>query len=384
MDRTAVTPLVVLGATGSIGRQTLDVADRLGIPVLAVAARRGSDDLLAIAAARPETQVVAAAPTASEQATLVEALGDRVSFGPERIVELASLPGVIVVNGVVGAVGLEASVAALRAGNRLALANKESLVAGGPVIESARREGGGELLPVDSEHSALLQCLIGEEVGAIRRLILTASGGPFRGRTAEEVADVTVAEALAHPTWAMGPRISIDSATLMNKAFEVIEAHYLFGLSYDDIDVVVHPQSIVHSLVEFVDGSLKAHLGEPDMRVPIQYAITHPSRRPGPLAPFPLADLTLSFEAPDREAFPLLDLGYEAGRRGQSAPAVLNASDEIAVQAFLDGRIGFSAIARVVEGTLEQVSLRKLETVADVIAVDAEARSVASELAGTC
>jgi 1-deoxy-D-xylulose-5-phosphate reductoisomerase len=170
----------------------------------------------------------------------------------------------------------------------------------------------------------------------------------------------------------------------MNKAFEVIEAHYLFGLSYDDIDVVVHPQSIVHSLVEFVDGSLKAHLGEPDMRVPIQYAITHPSRRPGPLAPFPLADLTLSFEAPDRAAFPLLDLGYEAGRRGQSAPAVLNASDEIAVQAFLDGRIGFSAIARVVEGTLERVSLRKLETVADVIAVDAEARSVASELAGTC
>ena len=305
MDRTAVTPLVVLGATGSIGKQTLDVADRLGIPVLAVAARRGSDDLLAIAASRPDTQVVSAEPTDSEQATLVEALGDRVSFGPDRVVELASLPGVIVVNGVVGAVGLEASVAALRAGNRLALANKESLVAGGPVIESARREGGGELLPVDSEHSALLQCLIGEEVGAVRRLILTASGGPFRGRTAEEVADVTVAEALAHPTWAMGPRISIDSATLMNKAFEVIEAHYLFGLSYDDIDVVVHPQSIVHSLVEFVDGSLKAHLGEPDMRVPIQYAITHPSRRPGPLAPFPLADLTLSFEAPDRDGLSL-------------------------------------------------------------------------------
>jgi len=384
VDRTAVTPLVVLGATGSIGRQTLEVADRLGIPVLAVAARRGSDDLLAIAASRPDTQVVAAAPTASEQEALVEVLGDRVSFGPERLVELASLPGVIVVNGVVGAAGLEASVAALRAGNRLALANKESLVAGGPVIESARREGGGELLPVDSEHSALLQCLIGEEVGAIRRLILTASGGPFRGRTAAGLADVTVAEALAHPTWAMGPRISIDSATLMNKAFEVIEAHHLFGLSYDDIDVVVHPQSIVHSLVEFVDGSLKAHLGEPDMRVPIQYAITHPSRRPGPLAPFPLTDLTLSFEAPDREAFPLLDLGYEAGRRGQSAPAVLNASDEIAVQAFLDGRIGFSAIPSVVEGTLERVSLRKLETVADVIAVDAEARSVASELAGTC
>jgi len=384
VDRPALAPLVVLGATGSIGRQALEVADRLGIRVLAVAARRGSEDLLAIGRSRPDTRVVAAEPTGSERTALADALGDRVDFGPDRLVELARLPGVIVVNGVVGAAGLEASVAALRAGNRLALANKESLVAGGPVMEAARREGGGELLPVDSEHSALLQCLIGENVGSIRRLILTASGGPFRGRSAEEVATVTVAEALDHPTWSMGPRISIDSATLMNKAFEVIEAHYLFGLPYDDIDVVVHPQSIVHSLVEFVDGSLKAHLGEPDMRVPIQYAITHPSRQAGPLAPFPLAGRTLTFEEPDRKAFPLLDLGYEAGRQGQSAPAVLNASDEIAVQAFLDGRIGFSAIPRVVEGTLGRVSLRKLETVADVVAVDAEARSVASELAGTC
>jgi 1-deoxy-D-xylulose-5-phosphate reductoisomerase len=360
------------------------VADRLGVPVLAVAARRGSDDLLAIGRSRPDTRVVAAEPTSSERSTLADELGGRVDFGSDRLVELARLPGVVVVNGVVGAAGLEASVAALHAGNRLALANKESLVAGGPVMESARRQGGGELLPVDSEHSAVLQCLMGEDVRSIRRLILTASGGPFRGRAAEDLAEVTVAEALAHPTWAMGPRISIDSATLMNKAFEVIEAHYLFGLPYDDIDVVVHPQSIVHSLVEFVDGSLKAHLGEPDMRVPIQYAITHPARQPGPLAPFPLTDHTLTFEPPDRQAFPLLELGYEAGRRGQSAPAVLNASDEIAVQAFLDGRIGFSAIPRVVEGTLERVSLRKLETVADVLAVDAEARSVASELAGTC
>ena len=216
------------------------------------------------------------------------------------------------------------------------------------------------------------------------RLILTASGGPFRGREAESIASVTVAEALAHPTWSMGPRITIDSATLMNKAFEVIEAHLLFDLPYGQIDVVVHPQSIVHSLVEFVDGSLKAHLGEPDMRVPIQYAITHPTRYPGPLAPFPLAGQTLSFEPPDRTAFPLLDIGYEAGRQGDSAPAVLNAADEIAVRAFLDGRIGFSAIPRVVAGALERVPLRKLEKVADVVAVDAEARSIASELAGTC
>jgi 1-deoxy-D-xylulose-5-phosphate reductoisomerase len=285
---------------------------------------------------------------------------------------------------VVGAAGLAASVAALAAGNRLALANKESLVAGGPVLKRAREQGGGELVPVDSEHSALMQCLLGEDLAAVRRLILTASGGPFRGRTAEDLADVTVAEALAHPTWSMGRRITIDSATLMNKAFEVIEAHHLFGLEYDRIDVVVHPQSIVHSLVEFVDGSLKAHLGEPDMRVPIQYAITHPQRAPGAMAAFTLAGRTLTFEAPDHAAFPMLELGYQAGRTGQSAPAVLNAADEIAVQAFLDGRIGFSALPRVVAGTLERVPLRKLTTVADVVSVDAEARSVASELAGTC
>ncbi len=364
--------------------QTLEVADRLDIPIVALGARRGSDDLLAIAHAHPEAMIAVSAPTGAEQERFAAELGKRVRFGLDGLSELAATAGTTVVNGVVGAAGLSASVAALSAGNRLALANKESLVAGGPVLQAAREQGGGELLPVDSEHSALLQCLAGEEITAVRRLILTASGGPFRGRDAGSLADVTVDEALAHPTWAMGPRITIDSATLMNKAFEVIEAHYLFGLSYDDIEVVVHPQSIVHSLVEFVDGSLKAHLGEPDMRVPIQYAITYPHRAPGPLSPFALSDLALTFEPPDRAAFPLLDLGYQAGRRGESAPAVLNAADEIAVQAFLDGRIGFSAIPKVVAGTLERVDLRKLTEVADVVAVDAEARSVASELAGMC
>ncbi|NNC91390.1 MAG: 1-deoxy-D-xylulose-5-phosphate reductoisomerase [Acidimicrobiia bacterium] len=384
MDGAAVNPLVILGATGSIGRQTLEVADRLGIPVAAVAARSGSGELLAIAATHPDAIVAVAAPTAAEQEHFAAELGSRVLFGADSLSELAGRAGRTVVNGVVGAAGLAASVAALEAGNRLALANKESLVAGGPVLRAARAEGGGELLPVDSEHSAVMQCLAGEDIAAVRRLILTASGGPFRGRDAAALADVTVAEALAHPTWTMGPRITIDSATLMNKAFEVIEAHYLFNLDYDRIDVVVHPQSIVHSLVEFVDGSLKAHLGEPDMRVPIQYAITYPDRATGALPPFPLAEHTLTFEPPDRTAFPLLELGYEAGRRGDSAPAVLNAADEIAVQAFLDGRIGFSAIPRVVGGTLERVSLRKLESVADVVAVDVEARSVASELTGSC
>jgi 1-deoxy-D-xylulose-5-phosphate reductoisomerase len=384
VDGAAVNPLVILGATGSIGKQTLEVAERLEIPVDAVAARRGSNELLGIAAAHPDARVGVAAPTEAEKQHFTAELGDRVRFGADALSELAGEADRTVVNGIVGAAGLAASVAALTAGNRLALANKESLVAGGPVLQAARDQGGGELLPVDSEHSALMQCLTGEDISAVRRLILTASGGPFRGRDAGSLADVTVAEALAHPTWAMGPRITIDSATLMNKAFEVIEAHYLFGLDYDRIDVVVHPQSIVHSLVEFIDGSLKAHLGEPDMRVPIQYALTYPHRGAGSLPPFPLAEHTLTFESPDRTAFPLLELGYEAGRRGESAPAVLNAADEIAVEAFLDGRIGFSAIPRVVAGALERVPLRKLESVADVVAVDAEARSVASELAGAC
>ena len=220
-----------------------------------------------------------AGATPTERKSLAEALAGRVLFGPEALVDLARIPGATIVNGIVGVAGLPSSVAALEAGNRLALANKESLVAGGDVVLTAGNSGGGTLVPVDSEHSAIHQCLVGEPTDSVRRLILSASGGPFRGRTSAELEDVTVDEALAHPTWNMGPRITIDSATLMNKAFEVIEAHYLFGIDYDRIDVVVHPQSIVHSLVEFVDGSLKAHLGEPDMRVPIQYAITGPARR---------------------------------------------------------------------------------------------------------
>ncbi len=383
MDRSALKPLVLLGATGSIGTQALDVADRLGVAVLGLAARRGSDHLLGLAEAHPEAAIAVAAPTSDERQRMDAKLGSRVRYGPDSIVDMASQPDVTVINGIVGAAGLAASVAALLAGNRLALANKESLVAGGPVLKNARRTGGGLLIPVDSEHSAILQCLTGEDIEAVRRLILTASGGPMRGRDAESLASVTVDEALAHPTWSMGPRITVDSATLMNKAFEVIEAHYLFDLPYEVIDVVVHPQSIVHSLVEFVDGSVKAHLGEPDMRVPIQYAMTFPDRLAGTLDQFSLTDQTLTFEQPDRAAFPLLDIGYEAGRRGQSAPAVLNAADEIAVQAFLDGRINFSAIALIVEGALERVPLRELESVADVIKADAEARSVASDLVGS-
>ncbi|MDP2622402.1 MAG: 1-deoxy-D-xylulose-5-phosphate reductoisomerase [Actinomycetota bacterium] len=378
-------PVVVLGATGSIGHQALAVADRLGMEVTAVAARRGSDELLEIALARPDALVGVVAPTKAEREHFESSLGGRARFGPETLVELASMAGSVVVNGIVGSAGLPASVAALDAGNRLALANKESLVAGGPIVAAALERGGGELIPVDSEHSALHQCLVGEERSAVRRIVLTASGGPFRGMTGEQLEAVTVEEALAHPTWKMGPRITIDSATLMNKAFEVIEAHHLFGFGYDSIDVVVHPESVVHALVEFSDGSLKAHLGEPDMQIPIQYALTEPERRPGPAGPFSLVGRHLTFESPDRDAFPCLGLGYEAGRLGGSAPTVLNAADEVAVHSFLDGKIGFSSIAVVVERTLADVEVRSLETLDDVRAIDREARSVATaHLGASC
>lgn len=373
-------PLVVLGATGSIGAQALEVAARLELPVAGIAAGSCSDRILETAAAHPAAAVVIANPDDAGRERCRDRLGDRVSFGPEALDALAARPGSIVVNGVVGAAGLAPTVAALEAGNRVALANKESLVVGGPVVTAAAEYGGGEVIPVDSEHSALWQCLVGEPVGAVRRLILTASGGPFRGRDAADLAHVTVAETLAHPTWSMGPRITVDSATLMNKAFEVIEAHHLYGVDYDHIDVVVHPQSIVHSLVEFADGSVKAQLGEPDMRLPIQYAITYPDRVAAPATGFDLTRRPLSFEAPDHDAFPCLRLGYTAGKQGGSAPAVLNAADEVAVAAFLAGRIRFPAIATVVAATLEAVAPHPVTTVAAALAVDAEARVVAAGL----
>jgi 1-deoxy-D-xylulose-5-phosphate reductoisomerase len=338
--------------------------------------------LAEIAARFPAAVVVASHPTADERERFKRTLGARARFGPDELVTAAATPDATVVNGVVGAAGLPASIAALEAGNRLALANKESLVAGGSIIEAARQRGGGELIPVDSEHSALWQCLVGEREGTVRRLVLTASGGPFRGQRRADLESVTAAAALAHPTWRMGDRITIDSATLMNKAFEVIEAHFLFGVPYEAIDVVVHPESIVHSFVEFVDGSVKAQIGEPDMRVPIQYALTYPERAAAPIPPFDPTRRPLTFEAPDREAFPCLDLGYEAGKRGGSAPAALNAADEVAVHAFLNGVIGFLSIPVVVERTLEQVEWFEPANVDDVVAADRAAREAAHEIVG--
>ncbi len=372
-------PLTILGVTGSIGQQTLDVAEHLAIPIVGIAANRGSGKLLESAMRIPLASVVAVDPTPQEAELLKSVLGERVSFGHEALLEMAATPATITVNGIVGAAGLAPTVAALDAGNRVALANKETLIAGGPVVIAAVTSGQGEIIPVDSEHSALWQCLVGETADSVRRLILTASGGPFRGKTTEFLDQVTVEQALAHPTWSMGPRITIDSATLMNKAFEVIEAHYLYAIPYDQIDVVVHPQSIVHSMVEFVDGTLKAELGDPDMRVPIQYAITYPERGVAQLESFDLTKAPLEFEEPDRRVFPCLDLGYAAGRIGRSAPAVLNAADEVAVAAFLQGRIPFLAIADIVASALSHLPIVDLNTVADVLAIDQEARKVAAE-----
>ncbi len=375
--------LVVLGATGSIGRQALEVASRLGMEVVGLAARSASDGLAELASAYPNARIVAADPQPEAADAFRTRFGDRFRHGPDALVELGTVEGATVVNGVVGAAGLRASLAALAAGNRLALANKESLVAAGPLILEAAEAGGGELLPVDSEHSALFQCLIGEDSDDVLRLVLTASGGPFRGRSREDLVEVKAVDALAHPTWKMGPRITIDSATMVNKGLEVIEAHFLFQMAYDKIDIVVHPQSIVHSLVEFVDGSLKAHVGEPDMRVPIQYALTYPRRSVGVADSFAMAGVTLEFFEPDRSAFPALDLAYAAGRAAGTAPAMFNAADEVAVEAFLEGQIGFLDIPAVIESVLSRIEALPVVDVGGVMAADAEARRVARDLIGS-
>jgi 1-deoxy-D-xylulose-5-phosphate reductoisomerase len=362
-------PLVVLGATGSIGTQTFEVVQRLDLDVAGIAAGRWSPALEELVARYPDASVVVAATDPLPPAG--------VAAGAAAVAGLAATAGTTVVNGIVGAAGLASTLAALDAGNRVALANKESLVTGGPLVMEALGTEGAELLPVDSEHSAIWQCLAGEDRSLVNKVVLTASGGPFFGRSSSELADVTVEEALAHPTWDMGSRITIDSATLMNKAFEVIETHFLFGLEFEQIDVIVHPQSYVHAFVEFIDGVVKAEVGAPDMRKPIQAALTYPERFPNPAKAFAPVDLT--FAAPDRTAFPALDLGYEAGRKGGSAPAVLNAADEVAVAAFLDGRIPFPAIADVVAAVLDAVPIEPLRSLEDALEADLAGRDAAGE-----
>lgn len=400
--------IVVLGSTGSIGRQTLDVVaqhpDKL--EVVALAAHGSVDGLLAQARAFGVRHVALGDPAAAASpsfAALDRAVADgpaggegrrlaaelpTVGLGPEAVAALAALPEAdVVVNALVGAAGMRASYDTLRAGKVLALANKESLVVAGDLIMPLARRldaaAGRQhaLMPIDSEHGAIYQCLLGEDAREVTRLWVTASGGPFRGRTADELRGITPEQALAHPTWNMGAKITIDSSTLMNKGLEVIEAHHLFDMGYDRIEVVVQPQSAIHSMVEFADGSVKAHLGTTDMRIPIQFALSYPERWDAPVEPLDFRTLgTLEFAAPDTDTFRCLALARHAGERGGTLPCAMNAANEVAVAAFLEGRASYLGIAAVVEATMEaheREGVQQVTSLEQLEAVDAWARRFA-------
>ena len=370
--------VLILGSTGSIGTQALEVvAASDDLQVTGLAAGAGWEQAVAQARQFGVPAIALAGEEAAERAR--GEWNGQVLAGEEGIRELIASSGAdLVLNGIVGAAGLASTVVALTEGIDVALANKESLVVGGELVMALAEATGARLLPVDSEHSALHQLIGSAAPGTVERLVLTASGGPFRGR--DDLSGVTVSEALAHPTWAMGGRITIDSATLMNKGFETIEAHHLFGVPYERIDVVVHPQSLVHSLVQLNDGASLAHLGHPDMRVPISYALHFPERAD---VDVPLLDLAsageLTFERPDPGTFACLRLAREAGEAGGTAPCVLNAADEVAVAAFLDGRIPFTGIAEVIERVLEETPPQPIGHFDDLFTTDAEARERTEE-----
>jgi 1-deoxy-D-xylulose-5-phosphate reductoisomerase len=343
--------IALLGATGSIGRQALEIVE-----------------------AHPRLELVAA----TSGSTPIDGLAPLTQVGgdPTELLERAEPD--VVLNAVVGFAGVRATLWALERGVTLALANKESLVAAGDLALAVWRRGGGLLLPVDSEHSAVFQCLEGRDGHQVQSVVLTASGGPFRGRSRAELVRVTVEEALAHPTWSMGPKITVDSATLANKGLELIESHILFGLPYEVMEVAIHPTSVVHALVRFRDGAALAHLGYPDMRVPISFALTYPDRAPVPVAPLDLASgLTLEFSAPDLDAFPLLGLARRAGEAGGTYPCAFNAANEVAVAAFLDRRLPFLGIPETVERTLAEVDGAPARDLDELIEADAAARRIA-------
>ena len=383
--------VAVAGSTGSIGTQTLDVVraenerESSAYEVVALGVGTSIDELVEqVAEFRPSVVAVASPDHRAEAVERLAAGG----FGATEVVgELHALvePADVVINGVVGFAGLPVTIETLRAGKRLGLANKESLIAAGPVVQPLRSMPGAELVPVDSEHCALHQCLrsSAHPDREVARLLLTASGGPFRGRTADELADVTVESALAHPTWAMGPKITVDSSTLMNKGLEVIEAHELYGTAYDRIDVVVHPQSVVHSMVEFTDGSTIAQLSMPDMRLPIGYALGYPDRIATPFGSIDWSTLSqLDFEPPDRATFRCLDLAYQAGRVGGTAPAWLSAANEVAVEGFLDGRVRWNQIPDVVVAVMDEHDGVVPTTVDEVVDADHTARRCAVNILG--
>jgi 1-deoxy-D-xylulose-5-phosphate reductoisomerase len=380
--------IALLGATGSIGGSTLDVVARHPerFRIGALSAHSRVDELLALCARfRPDSAVVADPDAYSALRDGLRALDlpTRAMAGPDALVEIAATPACdTVVAAIVGAAGMASTLAAARAGKRLLLANKESVVLAGDLLMQAAREGGATLLPVDSEHNAIFQCLPADgRRNGVRRLLLTASGGPFRGRTRAELAGVTPQQACAHPNWVMGPKISVDSATLMNKGLEVIEARHLFGLPARDIEVVVHPQSIIHSLVDYVDGSVLAQLGNPDMRTALAHGLAWPDRVDSGVAPLDLAALArFDFEAPDLAAFPCLGLAYRALEAGGSAPAILNAANEIAVSAFLQGRLGFLGIPDLVLACLDESPGGPAGDLEQLMATDAQARRLAETL----
>ena len=375
--------ILILGSTGSIGVQALDVVTRSDeLEVVGLAAQTSWETVVEQARSFGVDRIALADDEAAAKASEAWTAGT-VLAGAEGLVELITeTRSDLVLNALVGSAGLGPTIASLGEGIDLALANKESLVVGGELVMALAEATGAQVIPVDSEHSALHQLIAGEGPGTVDRLVLTASGGPFRGRSAEELRAVTPEDALAHPTWDMGGKITIDSATLMNKGLELIEAHHLFGVPYERIDVVVHPQSIIHAIVHLNDGASLAHLGYPDMRVPISYALHHPDRADVPVAHLDLVELgQLTFEAPDIEAFPCLRLAREAAEIGGTAPCVLNAANEVAVHAFLQGELPFAGIPEVIDRTLEAVPSTSVRHFSDLYKADAAAREAARKVA---
>jgi 1-deoxy-D-xylulose-5-phosphate reductoisomerase len=377
--------LLILGSTGSIGTQALDVLRRSeDLELIGLSAERSWEALIEQARAHGVGRIALVDEDAAARAAQAWSDGE-VFGGPEGLVRLVVESGAdLVLNALVGSAGLGPTVATLGEGIDLALANKESLVVGGELVSALAEATGAQIIPVDSEHTALHQLLAGQPPGAVQRLTITASGGPFRGRTHAELQDVTVKQALNHPTWAMGGKITIDSATLMNKGLEVMEAHHLFGTPYNRIDVVVHPQSLVHGLVQLADGAMLAHLGPPDMRIAISYALHGGESVDLPIAPLDMAAVgELSFEPVDLEAFPCLRLAREAALAGGTAPCVLNAANEVAVHAFLEGRLRFNGIPAVIERTLADLPVAPVRAFESLYEADRQARMVASEVVAT-
>jgi len=372
---------LILGSTGSIGTQALDILTRSDeLELVGLSAERSWEALIEQARAHGVDRIALVDEDAAARAGETWTEGE-VLRGPEGLVRMVLESGAeLVLNALVGSAGLGPTVATLGEGIDLALANKESLVVGGELVVALAEATGAQIIPVDSEHTALHQLLTGQPPGAVDRLTITASGGPFRGRPRAELEHVSVQEALAHPTWAMGAKVTIDSATLMNKGLELMEAHHLFGTAYERIDVVIHPQSLVHGLVHLADGAMLAHIGPPDMRVAISYALHGGESVDLPVAPLDLASVgELTFESVDLDAFPCLSLAREAARTGGTAPCVLNAANEVAVHAFLENRLGFNGIAEVIEQTLARLGSVPVRAFESLYEADREARSVASE-----